>query len=71
MYYMANTSTLFDNILNNIVEPKSGVAMLNNIVDNIQQCWQQNIVQSCLQKDYHKLFVFCCADKVSNVVSLE
>ncbi len=25
-------------MLNNIVEPESGVTMLNNIVDNIEQC---------------------------------
>ena len=34
-------------ILNNVVEPESDVTMLNNIVDNIEQCGQQNIVQSC------------------------
>ena len=30
-------------ILNNIVDPESGVTMLNNIVDNYEQCGQQNI----------------------------
>ena len=24
--------------------------MLNNIVDNLEQCWQQNIVQCCLHQ---------------------
>ena len=33
-------------VVNNIVEPESGGTMLNNIVDNIEQCEQQNIVQS-------------------------
>ena len=33
-------------ILNNIVDPESCVTMLNNIVDNIEQCMQDNIVQS-------------------------
>ena len=43
--------TLF-NVVNNIVQhcwtwisPQSGVTMLNNIVDNIEQCGQHNIVQ--------------------------
>ena len=31
----------------NIVEHESGVTMLNNIIDNIKQCGQQNSVQSC------------------------
>ena len=30
--------------------PQSGVTMLNNIVENIQQCGQHNIVQSCFQQ---------------------
>ena len=30
--------------------PQSGVTMLNNIVDNIEQCGQHNIVQSCFQQ---------------------
>ena len=45
--------TLF-NVVNNIVQhfytqlqANSGSTMLNNIVDNIEQCWQQNIVQAC------------------------
>ena len=32
--------------------PQSGVAMLNNIVDNIKQYGQHNIVQSCFQQMY-------------------
>jgi hypothetical protein len=31
-------------ILNNIVEPESGVTILFKIVDNCEQCGQQNIV---------------------------
>ena len=30
--------------------PQSGVTMLNNIVDIIEQCGQHNIVPSCLQQ---------------------
>ena len=33
--------------LNNIVEPESGVTMLFNVVNNLEQCGQHNIVQSC------------------------
>ena len=33
-------------ILNNVIEPESGETMLDNVVDNIEQCGQQNIVQS-------------------------
>ena len=33
-------------ILNNIVEPESGVTMLNNIADNYEEHGQQNMVQS-------------------------
>ena len=48
--------TLF-NVVNNIEQvvepessPQSGVTMLNNIVENIEQCGQHNIVQSCFQQ---------------------
>ena len=37
-------------ILNNIVDPESCVTMLNNIVDNIEQCGQHNIVQGCFHQ---------------------
>ena len=33
-------------ILNNIIEREPGVPMLNNIVDNIEQCGQQKIFES-------------------------
>ena len=29
-------------VFNNVVEPKSGVTMLNSIVDNIEQCGPYN-----------------------------
>jgi hypothetical protein len=45
-------------ILNNIVEPESGVTILFNIVDNCEQYGQQNIVQACFQQHG----VFCCVD---------
>ena len=48
--------TLF-NVVNNIVQHclasnslRSGVTMLNNIVDNIEQCGQHNIVQGCFHQ---------------------
>ena len=44
-------------IVNNIEQvvepessPQSGVTLLNNIVDIIEQCGQHNIVQSCFQQ---------------------
>ena len=50
------------NVVNNteqVVEPESnlqsGVTILNNIVDNIEQYGQHNIVQSCFQQ----LLIFC------------
>jgi hypothetical protein len=42
-------------ILNNIVEPESGVTSLFSIVDN---CEQQNIVQSCFHQYCINLSVF-------------
>ena len=48
-------------ILDNIVAPESGVTMLNNIVNNIEQCGQQNIVQSC----FHQPKYGCALDLVS------
>ena len=47
---------MLSTILNNeqVVEPESspqlGVTMLNNIVDNVEQCGQHNIIQSCFQQ---------------------
>ena len=46
MFFCPHCSQLSP-IMNNIVEPESGVTMMNSIVDNIEQCRQQNIVQSC------------------------
>ena len=50
--------TLF-NVVNNIVQhcwawisPQSGVTMLNNIVDNTEQCGQHNIVQGCFHQPW-------------------
>ena len=55
--------TLF-NVVNNIVQHcwawislQSGVTMLNNIVDNIEQCGQQNIVHCCF---HQARTIFCC-----------
>ena len=45
-------------ILNNIVESESGVTILFNIVDNCEQCGQQNIVQSCFHQYCNNLIVF-------------
>ena len=44
--------------LNNIVEPESCVTILFNIVDNREQCGQQNIVQSCFHHYCNNLSVF-------------
>ena len=47
-------------ILNNIVEPESSVTMLNNIVDNIEKCGQQNNDQSCFhQPETRDIFLPC------------
>ena len=50
------------NVVNNIVQHcwawislRSGVIMLNNIVNNIEQCGQQNIVQCCFQQSWTSL----------------
>ena len=50
--------TLF-NVVNNIVQhcwawisPQSGATILNNIVDNIEQCGQHNIVQGCFHQPW-------------------
>ena len=74
--------TLF-NVVNNIVQHcwawislRSGVTMLNNIVDNIEQCGQHNIVQGC----FHQPWTGCaflrvylrpthCINSFSNTVS--
>jgi hypothetical protein len=45
-------------ILNNIVEPESGVTILFNIVDKCEQRGQQNIVQSCFHQHCNNLSVF-------------
>jgi hypothetical protein len=45
-------------ILNNIVEPESGVTILFNTVDNCEQCGQQSIVQSCFHQYCDNLIVF-------------
>ena len=45
-------------IMNNIIEPESGVTTLNSIVENCEQCGQHNIVQSCLFQYCNKLMIF-------------
>jgi hypothetical protein len=50
-------------ILNNIVEPESGVTILFNIVDNCEQCGQQSIVQSCFHQHCNNLSVFTRVDQ--------
>jgi hypothetical protein len=54
MFYCPRCSHL----LNNIVEPESGVTILLNIVDSYEQCGQQNIVQSCFHQYCNNLSVF-------------
>jgi transcription elongation factor Elf1 len=46
-------------LLNNIVEPESGVTILFNIIDNCEQRGQQRIVQSCFHQYCNNLIVFC------------
>ena len=57
--------TLF-NVVNNIVQhcwawisPQSGVTMLNNIVDNIEQCGQHNIVEGCFYQPWTGCAFLC------------
>ena len=51
--------------------PQSNVTMLNNIVDNIEQCGQHNIVQSCFQQPIttHNfwLSISCLFSKIDNL----
>ena len=57
--------TLF-NVVNNIVQhcytwlqDNSGSTLLNNIVDHIEQCWQQNIIQDCFHQAKTGCSFFC------------
>ena len=67
--------TLFDavnNILFSIIEPELGrirVTMLNDIVDNFQQCGQQNIAQCC----FHQLLkgsAFLCVYRTQQTANI-
>ena len=53
-YVHAKKLRVVENRIEQVVEPEcspqSGVTMLNNIVNNIEQCGQHNIVQSCFQQ---------------------
>ena len=58
-------------VVNNIVQhcwawisPQSGVTMLNNIVDNYEQCGQHNIVASCFQQPWTSYNFLPCSDGV-------
>ena len=63
--------------MNDIVQPESGIAILSNIADNIEQCGQQNIVQSCFHQHCNKLFFFSCkflvdcGPEIKNIFSVE
>ena len=57
-------------ILNNMVEPESGVTILFNIVDNCEQCGQQNIVQSCFHQYCNNLIVFSCVKQQRNKMAV-
>ena len=57
MFFCPRCSHL-STILNNVVEPESGVTILFNIVDSYEQCGQQNIVQSCFHQYCINLSVF-------------
>ena len=49
-------------ILNNIVKPESGVTILFNTVNSLEQCGQQNVVQYC----FHQLGTSCSFFAVYN-----
>jgi hypothetical protein len=53
-------------ILNNVVEPESGVTIMFNIVDSYEQCGQQNIVQSCFHQYCINLSVFTRVASLGN-----
>ena len=62
--------TLF-NVVNNIVQhsytwlrANSGSTMLNNIVDNTEQCGQHNIVQGCFHQPWTSCAFFAVYDKI-------
>ena len=57
-------------ILNNMVEPESGGTILFNIVDNCEQCGQQNIVQSCFRQYCNNLIVFSCVKQQRNKMAV-
>ena len=52
-------------------EPESGVTTLFNIVDNSEQCGQQNIVQSCFHQYYINLSVFTRVDRSCAVPTID
>ena len=55
-------------ILNNVVEPESGITMLKNIVENCKLCGEQNIVQSCShQADQVVHFLLCSCSLLARV----
>ena len=54
---MKVTPPIEQDLLSNIVGPKSGVTMLNNNVEKIGQCWQQNIVQYCFYQYFIKSLI--------------
>ena len=62
---LLKTGSLFL-VVNNIVEPE--LTMLNNIVDNIEQCCPNNIVAYCFQQ----LLIFGCIRclRATNMASL-
>ena len=58
--------TLFNVVNNNVqhywvwISPQSGVTMLNNIVDNIEQCGQAQHCSRLFLSTLNRLFVLCC-----------
>ncbi len=44
----------------------SGSTMLNNIVDNYEQCRQHNIVASCFYQPHEQVIIFGCVQPVSS-----
>ena len=54
-------------ILNNVIEPESGVTMLKNVVENCEQCGQQNIFQSCSHQPSQVVHFLLCTSRQQQV----
>ena len=55
-------------MLNNIVEPESGATMLNNIVDNYEQCIGSKTLFSPVFINPYRLSIFCRVYDITNLL---